>query len=101
MPSWATAATSPTHDSIIETSSIDISITAKMKTLSIGLLTLTVWLAAAQDDCPDIPENDVEIGEPVPMNPNDIPEGCSAYEVLVGKLFSFAHYVPAVAHTGA
>lgn len=62
---------------------------AKMNTpLSIGLLTLVAQLAVAQADCPDIPENDVEIGEPVPMNPNDIPDGCSTYEILVGKLFS-------------
>lgn len=58
-----------------------------MKTLSIALLALVAQLAVAQDDCPEIPENDVEIGEPVPMNPDDIPEGCSAYEILVGKLY--------------
>ncbi|KAL2106434.1 hypothetical protein VUR80DRAFT_6750 [Thermomyces stellatus] len=56
-----------------------------MKTLlSIGLLTLVVPLAVAQDKgYPDIPKNDIEIGEPIPMNPNDIPESCSAYEILV------------------
>lgn len=67
-----------------------------MKTLlSIGLLTLVVPLAVAQDKgYPDIPKNDIEIGEPIPMNPNDIPESCSAYEILVGMLSSFAYFVP-------
>ena len=55
--------------------------------LSIGIFTLAAQSAVAQDDCPDIPENDVSIGEPVPINPDHVPEGCSAYEILVGKLF--------------
>ena len=60
-----------------------------MKTvLSFGLLALVAQLAVAQGDCPEIPDNDVEMGEPVPMIPGDIPEGCSAYEILVGKIFS-------------
>lgn len=59
--------------------------------LSIGILALASKLAVAQDDCPDIPENDVEIGEPVPMNPDHIPDGCSAYEILVGELISWPY----------
>lgn len=63
-----------------------MSIFTKMKTvLTFGLLTLVAQLAVSQEDCPDIPPNDVEMGEPVPMIPEDIPEGCSAYEILVGK----------------
>lgn len=43
-------------------------------------------LASAQDaECPELPETGVEIGEPVPINPNDIPPGCSDFEVLVGE----------------
>lgn len=63
----------------------------KMKTFfHIGILTLATQLALAQEDCPEIPENDVEMGEPVPINPDHVPEGCSAYEILVGKPFLFA-----------
>lgn len=40
-------------------------------------------LARAQA-CPEIPDTGVHIGDPVPMRPEDIPEGCSDYEVLVG-----------------
>ena len=46
-------------------------------------LPLILQLARAQE-CPQIPDNDVEIGEPVPMIPEHIPAGCSDYEVLVG-----------------
>lgn len=96
LSSWGLAATSPTNNFNIRTSLINISIFLKMKTLlSIGLLTLVVPLAVAQDKgYPDIPKNDIEIGEPIPMNPNDIPESCSAYEILVGMLSSFAYFVP-------
>lgn len=40
---------------------------------------------AQEQECPEVPETGVEIGEPVPINPGDIPAGCSDFEVLVGK----------------
>ncbi|KAF2258982.1 hypothetical protein CC78DRAFT_556265 [Lojkania enalia] len=42
-------------------------------------------LAAAQSDCPDIPDTGVEIGQPVPIVPGDIPPGCSDFEILVTR----------------
>ncbi|KAG9254859.1 cutinase-domain-containing protein [Emericellopsis atlantica] len=43
-------------------------------------------LVSAQDaECPDLPETGIEIGEPVPINPGDIPPGCSDFEVLVAR----------------
>ena len=47
-----------------------------------------ISMSSAQQACPEIPANDVEIGEPVPIVPGDIPKGCSAYEILVGKIVS-------------
>lgn len=55
-------------------------------------------LAFGQEECPDLPDTGVTIGEPVPVHPEDIPAGCSDYEILVGtvnqspKLWSYAHY---------
>lgn len=42
---------------------------------------------SAQEQCPEIPENDVEMGQPVPVVPSDIPKGCSDFEILVGKFY--------------
>lgn len=42
--------------------------------------------------CPPLPNTGVEIGEPVPINPGDIPAGCSAFEVLVG-MFQLTNFV--------
>jgi cutinase len=42
-------------------------------------------LSLAQGDCPALPETGVQIGEPVPMVPGNIPAGCSSYEILVGQ----------------
>ncbi|KXH39121.1 hypothetical protein CSAL01_03152 [Colletotrichum salicis] len=39
------------------------------------------------DDFPELPETGVTIGDPVPIRPEDIPAGCSDFEILVG-LFS-------------
>ncbi|KAH7392204.1 cutinase-domain-containing protein [Phaeosphaeria sp. MPI-PUGE-AT-0046c] len=41
--------------------------------------------ALAQSNCPPLPETGVQIGEPVPIVPGDIPKGCSAYEILVAR----------------
>ncbi|KFH43451.1 cutinase-like protein [Hapsidospora chrysogenum ATCC 11550] len=54
-------------------------------------LPLILQLARAQE-CPQIPDNDVEMGEPVPMIPEHIPAGCSDYEVLVARGTSEPNY---------
>ncbi|KAL2753067.1 carbohydrate esterase family 5 protein [Sodiomyces alcalophilus JCM 7366] len=38
-----------------------------------------------QDNCPEIPETGITIGEPVPMIPEHIPQGCSDFEILVAR----------------
>jgi hypothetical protein len=49
---------------------------------------LGVGLVACQD-CPPLPP--FELGPPVPQRPEDIPQGCSDYEILVGKDAPFIH----------
>jgi hypothetical protein len=44
-----------------------------------------IAISSAQETCPEIPANDVEMGKPVPMVPGDIPKGCSAFEIIVGQ----------------
>ena len=51
--------------------------------LAVSLMSLV--LVAAQDNCPEVPDTGVTIGEPVPIHPEDIPAGCSDFEILVGK----------------
>lgn len=59
----------------------------EMKNLfSLGVLSIVARVAAGQT-CPELPETGVTMGEPVPMRPEDIPGGCSEFEILVGKLF--------------
>ena len=48
-------------------------------------LAVTALLVSGQDSCPEIPDTGVTIGEPVPPRPQDIPPGCSDYEILVGE----------------
>ncbi|KAH8179547.1 cutinase domain-containing protein [Sarocladium implicatum] len=51
-----------------------------------NLTILAMLIAAAMSqECPEIPDNDIEIGEPVPIRPEDIPSGCSAFEILVAR----------------
>ncbi|KAI4928227.1 uncharacterized protein J4E92_005711 [Alternaria infectoria] len=38
--------------------------------------------SSAQEECPELPSSGVEIGEPVPIVPGDVPRGCSDYEIL-------------------
>lgn len=58
----------------------------EMKNLfSLGVLSVVARVAAGQT-CPELPETGVTMGEPVPMRPEDIPGGCSEFEILVGKL---------------
>jgi hypothetical protein len=52
------------------------------RTFIIGLLHLG---GVVSQTCPEIPDTGVIIGEPVPIRPEDIPPGCSDYEILVGK----------------
>ena len=56
------------------------------KSASLVYLVL-LGLAAAQTECPELPDTGVDFGQPVPMKPEDIPAGCSDYEILVGKSF--------------
>lgn len=46
---------------------------------------MSLGLVAAQN-CPELPDTGVVMGEPVPMHPEHIPAGCSDYEILVGEL---------------
>jgi len=41
--------------------------------------------SSAQEECPELPNSGVEIGEPVPIVPGDVPRGCSDYEILVAR----------------
>jgi hypothetical protein len=54
--------------------------------LSKLLPTLFLFTACiAQETCPQLPDTGVEIGQPVPIKPEDIPRGCSNFEILVGS----------------
>lgn len=58
----------------------------EMKNLiPIGILSLVARFASGQE-CPELPDTGVNMGDPVPMRPEDIPVGCSDFEILVGKL---------------
>jgi hypothetical protein len=55
-------------------------------TLTTLVLTLALSsICSTQETCPAIPETGVTIGDPVPIKPEDIPRGCSPYEILVGQ----------------
>ncbi|ROT36170.1 alpha/beta-hydrolase [Sodiomyces alkalinus F11] len=59
--------------------------------LSLAALGLTsARIARRQDNCPEVPDTGVTIGEPVPMIPEHIPQGCSDFEILVGERTSQA-----------
>lgn len=49
--------------------------------LALSLMSLAYVTA---QECPEIPDTGVTIGDPVPIRPQDIPAGCSDYEILVG-----------------
>ena len=53
--------------------------------LAVSLMSLAAVAAQGSDTCPELPDTGVTIGDPVPIRPQDIPAGCSAYEILVGK----------------
>lgn len=55
-------------------------------TLTTSVLFLSLSsICSTQEACPAIPETGVTIGDPVPIKPEDIPRGCSPYEILVGQ----------------
>ena len=52
------------------------------------LLALSLFTAClAQETCPELPDTGIEIGQPVPIKPEDIPQGCSNFEILVGTIY--------------
>jgi cutinase len=53
--------------------------------LAVSLASLALVAAQEPDNCPELPETGVVMGEPVPMHPEHIPAGCSDFEILVGK----------------
>ncbi|KAI1858219.1 hypothetical protein JX265_010887 [Neoarthrinium moseri] len=59
-------------------------------TLQLGLL--LIGLVTGQT-CPEIPDTGVTIGDPVPIKPENIPKGCSDYEILVARGTSEPDYV--------
>jgi cutinase len=59
------------------------------RTFIIGLLHLG---GVVSQTCPEIPDTGVTIGEPVPIRPEDIPPGCSDYEILVARGTSEPNY---------
>lgn len=52
---------------------------------AVFLMPLGLVTAQDPDDCPEIPDTGVTIGDPVPMRPEHIPAGCSDFEILVGE----------------
>jgi cutinase len=60
--------------------------------IGLSYLGFGVGLVAAQDDCPELPP--IEIGPAVPINPDDVPTGCSPYEVLVARGTSETNFEP-------
>jgi cutinase len=52
--------------------------------LAVSLISLSLAAAQGTDNCPELPDTGVTMGEPVPMHPEHIPAGCSNFEILVG-----------------
>ncbi|KEY69378.1 hypothetical protein S7711_08133 [Stachybotrys chartarum IBT 7711] len=50
--------------------------------LATGLLQAGLIIAQT---CPEIPDTGVVIGDPVPIRPDHIPQGCSDFEILVAR----------------
>ncbi|OHF04452.1 hypothetical protein CORC01_00304 [Colletotrichum orchidophilum] len=53
--------------------------------VALSVVPLSVVSAQGTDDCPEIPETGITIGDPVPIRPGDIPAGCSDFEILVAR----------------
>jgi hypothetical protein len=54
---------------------------ARLSSLLVGVLAAH----ATAQVCPEIPGTGVTIGDPVPMKPENIPAGCSDFEILVAR----------------
>ncbi|KAJ0298224.1 hypothetical protein COL516b_010147 [Colletotrichum fioriniae] len=63
------------------------------KLVALSVLSLSVVNGQGTDDCPEIPETGVTIGDPVPIRPEDIPAGCSDFEILVARGTSEPNFV--------
>lgn len=63
----------------------DFSTMPRTSLISILHFALLARPSLTQENCPPLPETGVQIGEPVPIVPGDIPAGCSAFEILVGQ----------------
>lgn len=59
-----------------------------IKLVALSVLSLSVVNGQGTDECPEIPETGITIGDPVPIRPEDIPAGCSDFEILVGAFFT-------------
>lgn len=53
--------------------------------LLLALFLFTICLF--QEACSELPDTGVGIGQPVPIKPEDIPRGCSNFEILVDLTF--------------
>ncbi|KAG7042825.1 cutinase family protein [Colletotrichum scovillei] len=64
-----------------------------IKLVALSVLSLSVVNGQGTDECPEIPETGITIGDPVPIRPEDIPAGCSDFEILVARGTSEPNYV--------
>ncbi|KAK1659748.1 cutinase-domain-containing protein [Colletotrichum godetiae] len=64
-----------------------------IKLVALSALSLSVVHGQGTDDCPELPETGVTIGDPVPIRPEDIPAGCSDFEILVARGTSEPNFV--------
>ncbi|KAL2880820.1 hypothetical protein SGCOL_003847 [Colletotrichum sp. CLE4] len=64
-----------------------------IKLVALSALSLSVVHGQGTDDCPELPETGVTIGDPVPIRPEDIPVGCSDFEILVARGTSEPNFV--------
>ncbi|KAK4033689.1 cutinase-domain-containing protein [Parachaetomium inaequale] len=60
--------------------------------LAVSLMSLALAAAQGSDNCPELPDTGVTMGEPVPMHPEHIPGGCSDFEILVARGTSEPNY---------
>ncbi|KAK1638878.1 cutinase-domain-containing protein [Colletotrichum phormii] len=64
-----------------------------IKLVALSALSLSVVHGQGTDDCPELPETGVTIGDPVPIRPEDVPAGCSDFEILVARGTSEPNFV--------
>jgi hypothetical protein len=55
---------------------------------------LTAVLPVHGQSCPELPETGIDFGSAVGPYPEDVPSGCSAFEILVGKTASHQFHSP-------